>query len=75
MQLLLSLFLGSLIGLEREAKGKEAGLTTAAGLWVVAAIGVAVGPHLYFLAILTSFLTIFVLSGFALLEGKIFKKG
>lgn len=50
------------------------GITTAAGLWVVAAIGIAVGIKLYFLATVTTFLTLFVLSGFGLLEQKIFKK-
>jgi len=51
-----------------------AGLTTAAGLWTTAAIGIAVGAGLYFLAIFTALLSILVLSGFGLLEEKIFKK-
>lgn len=50
------------------------GLTTAAGLWVTAAIGVAVGVKLYFLAILTTFLSLLILTGFGELEEKIFKK-
>ena len=50
------------------------GLTTAAGLWAVSAIGVAVGFKFYSLAIFTTFLTLLVLSGFGLLEEKIFKK-
>lgn len=50
------------------------GLTTAAGLWVTAAIGIAVGVKLYFLAIIGTFLTILILAGFGLLEEKIFKE-
>jgi putative Mg2+ transporter-C (MgtC) family protein len=50
------------------------GLTTAAGLWATAAIGIAVGTGLYFLAIFTALLALLVLSGFGLLEEKIFKK-
>ncbi len=49
------------------------GLTTAAGLWTTAAIGIAVGTRLYFLAIFTTLLALLVLSGFGLLEEKIFK--
>lgn len=49
------------------------GLTTAAGLWTVAAIGVAVGVKLYFLAIFTTFLIILILAGFGLLEEKAFE--
>jgi len=50
------------------------GLTTAAGLWATAAIGIAVGAGLYFLAIFTTFLVLLVLSGFGLLEEKFLKK-
>jgi putative Mg2+ transporter-C (MgtC) family protein len=50
------------------------GLTTAAGLWVAGAIGIAIGAKLYFLAIFTTFLTILILSGFGLLEEKFFKE-
>ena len=50
------------------------GLTTAAGLWVTAAIGIAIGAGLYFLAIFTTFLSLFILAGFGLLEEKILKK-
>jgi putative Mg2+ transporter-C (MgtC) family protein len=136
-QLILAIFLGALIGLERELKRKEAGLqtyslvalgtclftiisfelfnsffgkagisfdpsriimaiaigigfigagvifrqssgiiglTTAAGLWATAAIGIAVGVKLYFLAILTTFLVLLILAGFGRLEEKIFEK-
>jgi len=50
------------------------GLTTAAGLWATAAIGIAAGSRLYFLAIFTAFLAILILAGFGLLEEKIFRK-
>jgi len=50
------------------------GLTTAAGLWTAAAIGVAAGAKLYFLAIFSTFLTLLVLAGLGLLEEKIFKR-
>lgn len=50
------------------------GLTTAAGLWVVAAIGIAVGAQLYSLAVLATFLSLLLLSGFGVLEEKILKK-
>ena len=49
------------------------GLTTAAGLWIVAAIGIAVGANFYFLAVFATFLTIGILAGLGLLEEKIFK--
>ncbi len=131
-QLFLAVILGSLIGLERELKRKEAGLqtyslvtlgaclftiiyfeltkfeinfnpsgliqaiaigigflgagvifrqttgtvglTTAAGLWTTAAIGMAVGAKFYFLAIFAAFLTILIFAGLGLLEEKFFKK-
>lgn len=57
----------------RHPSGVE-GLTTAAGLWVTAAIGIAVGVNLYFLATLTTFLSLLVFSGFGLLEDKVFRK-
>ena len=50
------------------------GLTTAAGLWVVAAIGVAVATRLYLLAFFVSFLTILILAGLRFLEEKFFSK-
>ena len=50
------------------------GLTTAAGLWTTAAIGIAAGAKLYFLAIFTTFLGLLILAGFGQLEEKFFKK-
>ena len=39
------------------------GVTTAAGLWIVAALGIAVGLGLYFIAVFTTLLTLVVFSG------------
>ena len=50
------------------------GLTTAAGLWATAAIGIAVGARLYFLAIFTTLLALLILAGFGELEQRLFKK-
>lgn len=50
------------------------GLTTAAGLWTTAAIGIAVGAGFYSLAIFTALLAILILAGLGLLEEKLFKK-
>ena len=50
------------------------GLTTAAGLWMVAAIGVAIGARFYFPAIFVAFLTIGILAGVRSMEEKWFNK-
>ncbi len=50
------------------------GLTTAAGLWTTAAIGVAVGVRFYFLAVVTTLAVILILAGLGLLEEKMFKE-
>jgi putative Mg2+ transporter-C (MgtC) family protein len=57
----------------RQASG-VIGLTTAAGLWAAAAIGIAIGAKLYFLASFTTFLALFILTGFGLLEERFLKK-
>lgn len=49
------------------------GVTTAAGLWCAAAIGVAIGAGFYFLGLLTTILAVVVLIIFGELEKKIFK--
>ena len=49
------------------------GLTTAAGLWVTAAIGIAIGAKFYFLAILGTLFTVLILAGLGSLEEKVFK--
>lgn len=55
-------------------ENKIEGLTTAAGLWCAAAIGVAVGAKFYFLALLTTILAVIILIGFGKIERKFFKK-
>jgi len=55
-------------------EGKIEGLTTAAGLWVTAAVGLTVGTQFYLLAIFATFLTLVVLAGFGILEEKFFSK-
>jgi len=61
---------GIIIFRERHVEG----LTTAAGLWIVSAIGVAVGVKLYFPAIFVTFLAIGILAGLRLVEEKFFSK-
>lgn len=50
------------------------GLTTAAGLWVVAAIGTTIAVRLYSVAIFVTFLTIGILAGLRIIEERIFGK-
>ncbi len=50
------------------------GLTTAAGLWTVSAIGTAVGMKFFSLSAFTTFLVLLVLSGMGSLEKKVFNK-
>ncbi len=61
-------FLGA--GAILQGKGRVHGLTTAASLWVVAAIGLAVGAGLYLTAIVATLLTFIILSWFSHLEDK-----
>ncbi len=65
-------FLGA--GTIMHAKSSVRGLTTAASLWVVAGIGLAVGCGLYYGAILTTFLTIITLMIFSRLEHAMIRK-
>lgn len=51
-----------------------AGLTTAAGLWVTAAIGVVVGAKLYILALVATATVLFILVIFGLFEKEVLKK-
>lgn len=51
-----------------QIKDKIVGLTTAASLWITAAIGMAVGAGLYFLAATTTMLVFFVLRFVKILE-------
>jgi putative Mg2+ transporter-C (MgtC) family protein len=64
-------FLGS--GVIFKQQVGVAGLTTAAGLWVAAAIGMAIGASLYYLAVFATFLTFLVFTGFGLAERRIIK--
>jgi putative Mg2+ transporter-C (MgtC) family protein len=50
------------------------GLTTAAGLWTVAAIGLAIGAKFYSLAIFSTVLVLVIFYFFGILEEKFFKK-
>ena len=49
-------------------EGYVHGLTTAASVWIVAAIGVAVGVHAYALAVIGTVLSLIVLEGFRWVE-------
>ncbi len=62
-------FLGA--GLIIFEKFHTRGLTSAAGLWLTAAVGVALGIQLYFIAIISSVLAIIVLAGFGAIENKL----
>jgi putative Mg2+ transporter-C (MgtC) family protein len=48
--------------------GSVKGMTTAAGIWVVGAIGVACGAGLYVIAAIASLLTLAILSALVRLE-------
>lgn len=61
-------FLGAGIIIFR--RDRVEGLTTAAALWVVAAIGTAIGVKLYFLAFFVTFLTVLILAGLRIFEEK-----
>ncbi len=50
------------------------GLTTAAGLWVAAAIGIAVGMELYSVSLFVTFMTIAILAALRFFEDKFFHK-
>ncbi|MEK7641135.1 MAG: MgtC/SapB family protein [Patescibacteria group bacterium] len=56
------------------SQNKVRGLTTAAGLWVSAAIGMAVAYKLYPLAIFGTLVTIFILLFLWIIERKLIKK-
>lgn len=50
------------------------GLTTAAGMWVVAAIGAACGFGLYTVAMYTTFLALFIFEGLWYIENRFVRK-
>src|SRR5690625_3997040 len=63
-------FLGAGTILFLESGGIVCGLTTAAGLWTVAAIGLATGSGMYFAALITTALAIIILFLLQVLENK-----
>jgi putative Mg2+ transporter-C (MgtC) family protein len=67
-------FIGAGAILKLSATREIQGLTTAAGIWMTAAIGVAVGVGAIGLAILGTILTWIVLAAIGKLEGRIEKK-
>lgn len=66
-------FLGA--GAIIQMKGSVRGLTTAAGIWMTACIGLAVGAGMYLIAIAACLLIIFVLMFLESLEKRLFKGG
>lgn len=65
-------FLGA--GMIFHTENRITGLTTAAELWVLGAIGMSVGFGMYFAAIATTLLVMFVLAPGKILETKMDKK-
>ena len=59
-------FLGA--GAIIQMKGSVRGLTTAAGIWMTACIGLAVGAGMYLISIITTLLIIFILVNIELIE-------
>lgn len=66
-------FLGA--GAIIQMKGSVRGLTTAAGIWISACIGLAVGSGMYIVPTIACFLIIFVLMALDLLEKHLFRGG
>jgi putative Mg2+ transporter-C (MgtC) family protein len=66
-------FLGA--GSILRTEGYVHGLTTAASIWMVAAIGVAVGVHAYVLAIIGAALALVVLEAFSWAERFVSRQG
>jgi putative Mg2+ transporter-C (MgtC) family protein len=65
-------FIGA--GVVFRGEGRVEGLTTAVGIWVAAAIGVAVALELYAVAIVSTFLALFILVFFGGIEKKYMNK-
>lgn len=66
-------FLGA--GAIIQMKGSIRGLTTAAGIWISACIGLAVGAGMYVVPTVSCFLIIFVLMAMDVLEKHLFRGG
>lgn len=64
-------FLGA--GAIIQMKGSVRGLTTAAGIWMTACLGLAVGAGMYLISTIACVLIIFVLTGLDMAEKKFFK--
>ena len=64
-------FLGA--GAIIQMKGSVRGLTTAAGMWMTACIGLAVGAGMYFVSVVAALLIILVLTSLELFERKLFR--
>lgn len=62
-------FLGA--GTIIQMKGSVRGLTTAAGIWIIATIGMAVGCGLYLIAIVATLLVLFILTLLEKLEHRV----
>lgn len=65
-------FLGAGVIFQRPSRVE--GLTTAAGLWTVSAIGIAVGAQFYFLAVFATLLVFSIMFCLGLLEKKYLEK-
>lgn len=65
-------FLGA--GAIFKGEDKIKGLTTAAGLWVASAIGMTVAMHEYFIALVVTFLVVFIFVILGIFEKSIIKK-
>ena len=66
-------FIGTGIVVHREGSNPM-GVTTTAGIWVAAAIGISVGFRLYILAIATAILTLIIFTAFSRVERAIQNK-
>lgn len=62
-------FLGA--GAIIQMKGSVRGLTTAAGIWMIAAIGLAVGVGMYFIAVIATLFILFILLQLEKIEHKV----
>ena len=64
-------FIGS--GLIIQRKSQVEGLTTAAGLWATAALGIGIGLRLYFLSVAGALLVVVIFAVFQVVEEKFLK--
>jgi putative Mg2+ transporter-C (MgtC) family protein len=64
-------FLGAGVIIFQRDRGMVIGLTTAASVWVVAAVGLAVGGGMYITAVVATAITLLILSGMKPLERRI----